>query len=438
VAGEELLPLLDEAPMALAEADRRAVTLRYLCSRPVEEVARALGVRGNTASKRIERALEKMRRYLVRRGAAATMGAVVAALGLGVRRAPGAVAARILAGPASAVPVPAAIRLGVYMMPVRVKVAAAAAAAVVVGGAMLWTLLSRAEAAPLAIAATGPAASAPAVATTTLVGTVRDAAGKPLAGVVVTQGFSPYLAEGYVKGKTDGAGHFALAGVAVGKELTLAAQAPGYAPELVTGIVKGNEESHDFVLQRSKGLKLRLVDARGKGLANVPVEPVYWRRTETLRVYTWERAGEGLKYTGPTTDGEGRLAWDGAPADAVTFLPNLGKGYLQRGFELSGDGEAHTVVVKDAIRLTLKVVDGAKKPVATFRVVPGWGFDENKPLVWFEQRAVAGEEGAAGLVFSSDETVTGEEMVHFVRIEAPGAAPVIKTFTDEEAGADGA
>jgi RNA polymerase sigma factor (sigma-70 family) len=83
---EELGPEIDRALARLKEGDRGAIVLRYFQGRPVAEVAAALGVSQEGATKRLQRAVGKLRGYLARRrigpaGVATTTSAVfVAAL----------------------------------------------------------------------------------------------------------------------------------------------------------------------------------------------------------------------------------------------------------------------------------------------------------------------------------------------------------------------
>src|ERR1700722_7939793 len=64
----ELLGLLDAGLMKLREADREALVLRYLQEQPLGAVGQALGLSEDAARKRVERGLEKLRRYLSSRG----------------------------------------------------------------------------------------------------------------------------------------------------------------------------------------------------------------------------------------------------------------------------------------------------------------------------------------------------------------------------------
>lgn len=76
---DQLRPLLDEAMHALNESDRQAVLLRFFNHLPLAEVGAHLAVSENTARMRVDRALDKLRGYLEKRGFATT-GAVLAAL----------------------------------------------------------------------------------------------------------------------------------------------------------------------------------------------------------------------------------------------------------------------------------------------------------------------------------------------------------------------
>lgn len=65
---ERLAPEVDSVISSLGETDRNAIVLRFLQRRSFREVADALGVSEDAAKKRVQRALEKLRDVLVRRG----------------------------------------------------------------------------------------------------------------------------------------------------------------------------------------------------------------------------------------------------------------------------------------------------------------------------------------------------------------------------------
>ena len=76
----ELRPMIDEALNELGEADREAIVLRYFESYEFALVGAALGVSENAARMRVDRALDKLRAVLQKRGVAASAAALAGAL----------------------------------------------------------------------------------------------------------------------------------------------------------------------------------------------------------------------------------------------------------------------------------------------------------------------------------------------------------------------
>jgi RNA polymerase sigma factor (sigma-70 family) len=72
----ELSPQLDEAMGCLGTSERDALVLRYFQNKSVAEVGEFLGLAENTAQKRVSRALEKLRKFFVRRGVDSTAAAI--------------------------------------------------------------------------------------------------------------------------------------------------------------------------------------------------------------------------------------------------------------------------------------------------------------------------------------------------------------------------
>lgn len=75
-------PLLDQALDRLPRRDSEAIVQHYFAGRSVPEIAAALGISSHGARKRVERALEKLRLVLARRGIASTgaaLGSMLAA-----------------------------------------------------------------------------------------------------------------------------------------------------------------------------------------------------------------------------------------------------------------------------------------------------------------------------------------------------------------------
>lgn len=80
IAWTELRPVLDAAMHELNAEDREAILLRYFENRPLADVGRAIGLAENSARMRVDRAVEKLRDRLARRGITSTAAALSAAL----------------------------------------------------------------------------------------------------------------------------------------------------------------------------------------------------------------------------------------------------------------------------------------------------------------------------------------------------------------------
>lgn len=104
---QKLAPVLDEAIGELPERDRDAVVLRFIEARPFREIGATLRLTEDAARMRVERALEKLRAALGRRGITSTSAALgVALANQAAAMAPAGVAASVtgaaLAGAAAA------------------------------------------------------------------------------------------------------------------------------------------------------------------------------------------------------------------------------------------------------------------------------------------------------------------------------------------------
>lgn len=77
---DRLRPALDEFIHTLSADDREAVVLRYFQQRSFSEIGAALRLTEEAARKRVDRALEKLRQHLSRRGVTSTTAAVGLAL----------------------------------------------------------------------------------------------------------------------------------------------------------------------------------------------------------------------------------------------------------------------------------------------------------------------------------------------------------------------
>jgi RNA polymerase sigma factor (sigma-70 family) len=99
---EQIRPALDDAMHELKETDREAILLRYFENRQFAEVGVKLGLNENAARMRVERALEKLRAIMAKRGVvtAAALASVISANA--VQLAPATLAVTLTAGSISA------------------------------------------------------------------------------------------------------------------------------------------------------------------------------------------------------------------------------------------------------------------------------------------------------------------------------------------------
>jgi len=91
-------PLLDEAMAQLNEKDRNAIVLRFFEGKPLKEVGDALGASEDAAKMRVNRALDKLREFFLRRGITMPAGALAAAIAdNSIQAAPAGLAAAVAA-----------------------------------------------------------------------------------------------------------------------------------------------------------------------------------------------------------------------------------------------------------------------------------------------------------------------------------------------------
>jgi RNA polymerase sigma factor (sigma-70 family) len=138
-----LAPLLDDAVNALADADRRAILLRFYERCDLRAVGTSLGIGDDAAQKRVSRALEKLRGWLARRGVTSTTVALATMLGAhSVSAAPAGMAAVVTSSALTTATATAAgagaVTLFEIMTHAKVKLAVAAAVAATVVTPVIW------------------------------------------------------------------------------------------------------------------------------------------------------------------------------------------------------------------------------------------------------------------------------------------------------------
>src|SRR5664279_2613830 len=94
----QIAPLLDTAIAGLNEKDRHVIVLRFFENRSLNEVGAALGASEDAAKKRVNRALEKLRKFFTKRGMSSTTAIIAGAISANsVQAAPVALAKSVTA-----------------------------------------------------------------------------------------------------------------------------------------------------------------------------------------------------------------------------------------------------------------------------------------------------------------------------------------------------
>jgi len=133
-AWRQVQPAIDDAMHELGETDRAAVVLRFFEERPLREVGLALGLNENAARMRVDRALDKLRGLLAKRGVTSTASGLSAAIAAGaVMAAPANLAAVVTAG-ALSVPASAATSLAALKLMTLTKLKVGLLSAVAIAG----------------------------------------------------------------------------------------------------------------------------------------------------------------------------------------------------------------------------------------------------------------------------------------------------------------
>ena len=127
-------PVIDAALDDLTDQDREAVLLRYFQQQPLREVAAALGLSENAARMRVDRALDKLRGVLAKRGLTSTASALSVLLTTqALTPAPAGLAGTLAATALSAAAVSTTSTLLPLMASLKVKLSLAAVMAAAVG-----------------------------------------------------------------------------------------------------------------------------------------------------------------------------------------------------------------------------------------------------------------------------------------------------------------
>jgi RNA polymerase sigma factor (sigma-70 family) len=431
---QQLAPHLDQAVAALSDADRSAILLRFYEKMPLRSVGERMGVSEEAAKKRVSRALEKLRDFLVRRGVKLS-GVSLAAI-LAEKTVQTASAA--LAGAVVKISMAAASASASTLLPqlaretlrtwhwAKLKLAAGLAAgslALIFVAATAAGLLTR-HPAPESVAVNGsPGADIGAAAQTqavnhlfaptgknptavfrktgALTGSVVDSEGHPIEGAKVWGGFPEHP---FAQDITDQSGQFALDKIGGPECVTVtadgyAADQQGFSPTNLAGPLV-------FRLSPVRPLKVRLLDESGQGVAGVRLFLYEW----------WGRTGTLAQHLPQRSDAEGRLQWLSPPKGELELQFSQAGYRSSRTDKFAADGEVHTIVLHPVATVTGSVTDAETgTPIPSFQFTMGhaqpWNPADETPM--WDLRSKAGSNGFY-------KTVIEEEQVPYLRIEADG------------------
>ncbi len=246
----------------------------------------------------------------------------------------------------------------------------------------------------------------------TVVGSVTDVAGNPIAGADLLAG-EDYFARDWAK--TDAAGRFELRNLRpLNQSFLLTVAAPGFAPQRRELPSEKDLAPVDFVLEPARLLIGRVVDTEGRPVEGAFLITEDWNGHRTVR---WQGR----------TDEEGRFVWDYPPDDAIQLRISQ-TGYREFLRKVVADDREQTFVLVKPTVIRGSVTDGETgEPIDRFKVTPGIRWYEGGTRATWQTTDSAVRwftDGQYSYGFSSDGSA------YAVRIEADGYMPIESRFVD--------
>lgn len=269
----------------------------------------------------------------------------------------------------------------------------------------------------------------------TVSGRIVDEQGRPIVGATVRT-LAAFDERRAISGED---GRYTIVGCQP-KTLDVVATSPGMAIELNRVTIEPNSKDVDFLLNPSKGIRVRFVDEAGKPLAGLRILPVTWRGLSTTHwalneilfnrfadengVWEWKEAP--LDEVAVSV-GSPQSAWEETPLgdDNVmrTPLPEVLSGIRT----LLARQAEYVITVPTKRFVSGEVTDAVTgEKIKSFRVVPGRIVEERR--IWLGWRAIIGSGGTYRIPY------TRRLDVEFIRIEANGYRSAVSRDIESDEG----
>jgi len=188
----------------------------------------------------------------------------------------------------------------------------------------------------------------------TLRGTVTDQNGYHITGAKVSH--EEFFPESHTVA-TESDGSFTIPALNAGPN-TITVMAEGFAPQRIQVQMSSNTAPLDVQLKPGALLRLRVLDHTGAPIPNARVGLEGWQGPNTLG---W----------GGLTDASGRLTWNSAPLEPITFSVLKDGYFTSRQDTLTADGQEHTITLRPQLTVVGRVTDAStKQPIPSFKAIP--------------------------------------------------------------------
>ncbi len=377
------IKLIERAMHRMRRKDQQVLCLHYIEQRQVAEISKALRLTPQATQKRLDRALQRLRRKVSRDSIGA--GAVVSALGAIGAHGAHASAAKITStavagGDNGRAFILASRILRSFRLAAAAKAAAAVGLAIVLTGAVA-TIASNAKRTPAAAGAASAttrfsppataAAEAP-LAQGTLSGTVVDPAGKPLAGAsIIMQTYGDYGGENKTAAQAitaaDGRFHLGPIDPVYRYPFNLLIEADGFAGAYVRGgsysVFPGGDSDLGRVrVDRGRVFSGQVLDLNGVPRPNATVECS--GRRYFIGVVGEQPITPVYKLT---TDGQGRFRTPPMPVGYLGILvrvPDRRIAWIERPVSPGGEETLSPIRLAADVPISGLVLDGHGTPIA--------------------------------------------------------------------------